>query len=212
MRLHPEVATVPSIPTRSARVRFTDPVHAVSRTLVPDEEGALIDRAVRGDRGAARAIYDAHVGAVHRLASRMLGPDMADECTQDAFVRAFQRLATFRREAALRTWLHTITVSVALNHKRSQRRAAAHISLDVAPDVACSEAEGDPLLQRRIGAAIDGLSAELRAVVVLSLIEGHTHPEIAEILGIPEGTSKARLSRARSQLRHALADIAPLNN
>ena len=57
--------------------------------------------------------------------------------------------------------------------------------------------------------ALDGLVEELRSVVILNLVEGHTHIEIGEILGIPEGTSKARLSRARAQLREALADLAP---
>jgi RNA polymerase sigma-70 factor (ECF subfamily) len=173
------------------------------------DELALIDRAVAGDRHAARTIYDAHVMAVHRLASRMLGPDMADECTQDAFVRAFARLGTFRRQAALRTWLHSITVSVALNHQRSAKRRAGHVSIDAVPDIGHDSPESDPLLSRRIGAAIDGLVEELRSVVILNLVEGHTHIEIGEILGIPEGTSKARLSRARAQLREALADLAP---
>jgi RNA polymerase sigma-70 factor, ECF subfamily len=178
-------------------------------TYSPNDEASLIDRAVAGDRDAARAIYDAHVHAVHRLASRIAGPELADECTQDAFVRAFSRLASFRRQAALRTWLHAITVSVALNHKRREKRQSRHVALEFAPDVASPAAERDPLLRRRLRSAIDGLADELRTVVILNMIEGRTHQEIGEILDIPEGTSKARLFRARARLRETLADLAP---
>lgn len=182
------------------------PMHAPPS---PNDEASLIDRAVAGDRDAARAIYDAHVHAVHRLASRIAGPELADECTQDAFVRAFSRLPTFRRQAALRTWLHSITVSVALNHKRREKRQSRHVPLDLAPDIASPVAERDPLLRRRLVAAIDGLAEELRTVVILNLVEGRSHQEICEILDIPEGTSKARLFRARARLRETLADLAP---
>ena len=181
---------------------------AASRGHAAEEEGRLIDRAVAGDREAARAIYDAHVDVMYRLAFRMVGPDLAEECTQDSFVRAFQRLPMFRRESALRTWLHSITVSVGLNLKRREKRRAKHISLEVAPDLPSQTPESDPILSARVNGAIDALPDELRTIVVLHLIQGHSHPEIAEILDIPEGTSKARLSRARSRLREELSDLA----
>jgi RNA polymerase sigma-70 factor, ECF subfamily len=174
-----------------------------------DDESRLIARVIAGDRRAARAIYEAHVAAIFRLAARMVGPEMAEECTQDAFVRAFERIGTFRRESALRTWLHSITVSVALNLIRRERRRRSHLSIDLVPDVSCETPESDPLLSRRISKAIDALDPDLRMVVVLNLIEGRSHIEIGEMLGIPEGTSKARLSRARARLREALADVAP---
>lgn len=202
MRGHVQLAPVQPVSAHFTMGGTADP-HVI------DEESLLVDRAIAGDRLAARTIYDAHVIAVHRLASRILGPEMADECTQDTFVRAFARLRTFRRQASLRTWLHSIAVSVALNHKRSERRRAGHVSIDAVPDIGSGAPESDPLLSRRLHAAIDGLVAELRAVVILNLIEGHTHLEIGEILGIPEGTSKARLSRGRAQLRDTLADLAP---
>lgn len=205
MRGHPELAAVGPARANSSFGQFVPE----PRTYVVEEESHLIDRTVAGDRRAAREIYDAHVMPIFRLASRMVGPDLAEECTQDAFVRAFERLGTFRREAALRTWLHSITVSVALNMKRREKRRSNHVSIDFVPDVASNAPETDPLLRRRLANAIDSLDEDLRAVVVLNLIEGRTHIEIGEILGIPEGTSKARLSRARAQLREALADVAP---
>ena len=171
-------------------------------------ESDLVARAIAGDRVAARAIYDAHAPVVFRLAFRIVGPDFAEECTQDVFVRAFQRLAMFRGDSTLRTWLHTITVSVALNLKRRERRRSTHMSLDFVPDIEAPLAEADPLLTQRLNRALDSLPDELRAVVILYLVQGHTHPEIAAMLDIPEGTSKARLSRARARLREELADLA----
>jgi RNA polymerase sigma-70 factor (ECF subfamily) len=180
----------------------------IARLNQPHDEATLIELAVAGDRLAARALYDANAPIVYRLAFRIVGPDFAEECTQDTFVRAFQRLPMFRRESSLRTWLHSITVSVGLNLKRRERRRSNHMSLDVAPDLPSQAPEADPLLHQRINGAIDSLPEELRTVVILHLVQGHTHPEIAEILDIPEGTSKARLSRARAKLREELADLA----
>jgi RNA polymerase sigma-70 factor, ECF subfamily len=174
-----------------------------------EAESSLIDEVIAGHRGAARAIYEAHVVAVHRLSARIVGPHMADECTQEAFVRAFQRLPTFRREAALATWLHAITVSVALNLKRRDKRCAAYVALDFAENVACYTPDSDPILSNRITRAIDLLDDDLRAVIILRLIEGRTHADVGLILGIPESTSKTRCARARAQLREALADVAP---
>jgi RNA polymerase sigma-70 factor, ECF subfamily len=180
----------------------------VVRHYAPETETSLIERAVAGDRLAARSIYDAHAPIIFRLAFRIVGPDFAEECTQDVFVRAFQRLPMFRGDSSLRTWLHSITVSVGLNLKRRERRRSNHMSLDVAPDLAAESPESDPLLTQRLNRAVESLPEELRTVVILHLIQGHTHPEIAEILDIPEGTSKARLSRARARLREELADLA----
>jgi RNA polymerase sigma-70 factor, ECF subfamily len=180
----------------------------VSRKYQPDDEAGLVAKAVDGDRLAARSIYDTHAPVIYRLAFRIVGPDFAEECTQDVFVRAFQRLPMFRGDSSLRTWLHSITVSVGLNLKRRERRRSNHMSLDAAPDLPVQAPESDPLLTQRLNRAVDSLPEELRTVVILHLIQGHTHPEISEILDIPEGTSKARLSRARARLREELADLA----
>jgi RNA polymerase sigma-70 factor, ECF subfamily len=206
MRSHSRAAVLPT-PVDFTHFQFgSAPV--VARKYEADDEAALVARAVAGDRLAARSIYDTHSPVIYRLAFRIVGPDFAEECTQDVFVRAFQRLPMFRGESSLRTWLHSITVSVGLNLKRRERRRSNHMSLDVAPDLPAPQAESDPLLTQRLNRAVDALPEELRTVVILHLIQGHTHPEIAEILDIPEGTSKARLSRARAKLREDLADLA----
>jgi RNA polymerase sigma-70 factor (ECF subfamily) len=207
MRSHSDQAAVLSAPVEFMQFGFGSPTSG-ARVYAPEDEAALIERAVDGDRLAARSLYDAHAPVIYRLAFRIVGPDFAEECTQDVFVRAFQRLPMFRRESSLRTWLHSITVSVGLNLKRRERRRSNHMSLDVAPDLPAPVTEADPLLTQRINGAIESLPEELRTVVILHLIQGHTHPEIAEILDIPEGTSKARLSRARAKLREELAGLA----
>jgi RNA polymerase sigma-70 factor (ECF subfamily) len=207
MRSHPDLAAV--LPTTADFRQFGfGSAASVVRQYQPEDEALLIERAVAGDRIAARSIYDAHAPVIFRLAFRIVGPDFAEECTQDVFVRAFQRLPMFRGDSSLRTWLHSITVSVGLNLKRREKRRSNHMSLEFAPDLPVQTPEADPLLTQRLNGAIESLPEELRTIVILHLVQGHTHPEIAEILDIPEGTSKARLSRARARLREELADLA----
>jgi len=170
----------------------------------------MIDRVLRGDAAAERELYDAHVDRVYRLAFRMTGDEgMAQEYTQDTFIRAFDRLPKFRRESALSTWLHSIAMSVVLNGLRKVRRVRARqTDLDAATNVTHKRTSSDPMLRRRLHAAIDNLSDDHRAVVVLHDVEGLKHQEIAAILEIPVGTSKARLSRARTALREELGALA----
>ncbi len=174
------------------------------------DDQQCIDGILRGDAAAERAFYDEHVERVYRLAFRMTGDEsMAQEYTQDTFIRAFDRLASFRRESALSTWLHTITMSVVLNGLRKVRRMRAReTDLDAAAHVPRERPSSDPVLRRRLHAAIDGLGDEQRAVDVLHDVEGLKHQEIAQILEIPVGTSKARLSRARAALREQLGSLA----
>ena len=178
-----------------------------ARVTEPD----LIARVVAGDRLAARALYDAHAGRVHRLAFRLTGdPQLAEEVTQDTFVRAIAHLGQFRGDCALTTWLHRITVSVALNATRgAKRRQGRETSIEEA-DVDLLHAEGervDPLLRDRLHRAIDALSPIYRTVIVMHDFEGYSHVEIAEVLDIPVGTCRSRLFLARAQLRVALGDL-----
>jgi RNA polymerase sigma-70 factor (ECF subfamily) len=168
-------------------------------------ERELVARAVAGDAGAERALYDAHVERVYRLAYRMAGDDdLARDITQDTFVRAFGRLATFRHESAFATWLHRITMSVALSALDSaQRRGRREAPLE--DDLAAPERGGDPDLRARLAAAIDALPPGYRAVFVLHDVEGYTHEEIGAALGVRPGTSKAQLFHARARLRERLA-------
>jgi RNA polymerase sigma-70 factor (ECF subfamily) len=170
----------------------------------------LVDRCLTGDALAERALYDAHVDRIYRLMFRMAGDgDLAADFTQETFIRAFSRLEQFRGDASLGTWLHTIAVSIALNGLRKVRRIHARTEdLEDAPVMAVEPKVGSPDLKTKLFAAIDALSEKLRPVFLMHDVEGYTHDEIAGSLGIPVGTSKARLFDARAKLRLALAAFA----
>jgi RNA polymerase sigma-70 factor, ECF subfamily len=172
-------------------------------------EARLIERTLEGDESAARELYDSHVDRVYRLAYRMAGDEeLAREFTQESFIRAFDRLHQFRGDAALSTWLHSITVSVTLNGLRKvKRQRGREVELDdSAPGETRRRAEPD--LKQKLRRAIDGLPDIYRSVFVMHDVEGYTHEEIGETLAVAVGTSKARLFRARRMLREELAEFA----
>jgi RNA polymerase sigma-70 factor (ECF subfamily) len=175
-------------------------------------DNALIDRARSGDSGAFRQLYDAHVDRVYRLAFRMCGEDdMARDMTQETFIRVHERLDQFRGDSAFSTWLHSIAVSVTLNGLRKTRRIQSREEAldDAMPLAATTAPRAEPDLRDRLRAAIAALPEIYRSVFVMHDLEGYNHMEIATALKVAEGTSKARLSRARSRLREALDDFAP---
>ena len=185
----------------------------MSRTLAEGSltERELIQAVLAGDVRAERALYDAHVDRVFRLCYRLANGDSerAQDFTQETFVRAFERLSAFRGDAALATWLHSIAVSVSLNGMRRVKRwHEREVGLDDAPQVGTPERHAEPDLKARLRSAIEALPEHYRVVFVMYDMEGYTHEEIAAALQLPVGTSKARLSRARSQLRVALAEFA----
>jgi len=169
----------------------------------------LIGRVLAGDPRAERALYDAHVDRVFRLVYRMAGDlDRAQDYTQETFIKAFDRLAEFRGEAKLSTWLGSIAVSITLNGLRKVRRAKEReVSLDDGPRLGRPTRNAEPDLKERLSQAIDDLPEGYRAVFVMHDVEGYTHEEIATSLGVHPGTSKAQLFRARARLREALADF-----
>ncbi len=169
-------------------------------------DSELVASVLGGDPAAERALYEAHVDRVFRLAFRMTGDDeLAQEVAQETFIRAFRQLSTFGGRAALSTWLHSITVSVALNVLRKVKRTMAREeSLDEAALAHHPERRAEPDLTQRLGASIAALPTGYRTVFVMHDVEGYTHEEIGAALGIESGTSKAQLSRARARLREAL--------
>lgn len=170
----------------------------------------LVQRCLTGEPNAERELYDAHVDRIYRLMHRMAGDgDLAADFTQETFIRAFERLQQYRGDSSLATWLHTIGMSVALNGLRKVKRIhgrTAHI--DEASAVAVEPVGFAADLKVRLHAAIDALSEKQRPVFLMHDVEGYTHEEIAGSLGIPVGTSKARLFDARARLRSALAAFA----
>jgi len=177
---------------------------------VPPTDRELIARCLAGDADAERALYDAHVDRIYRLVYRMAGDvDLAEDLTQDTFIRAFERLEQFRGDSSLATWLHAIAVSVTLNGIRKVKRIGLHTTdLEETPLLAAEARDIPPDLRSRLFQSIDALSEKLRPVFIMHDIEGYTHEEIGTALGIPTGTSKARLFDARAKLRAALAPFA----
>jgi RNA polymerase sigma-70 factor (ECF subfamily) len=165
-------------------------------------------RAQAGDAAAFRTLYEAHVGRVYALCLRLTGdPTEAAEHTQDAFVRAWERLDSFRGESAFSTWLHRLTVNEVLASRRADGRRGARVMLHEAPDTLARPASATPPAtgtRPDLESAIAALPPGARAVFVLHDVEGYRHDEIAALQGIAEGTSKAQLHRARRLLREAL--------
>ena len=174
------------------------------------DETQLIARVRAGDSAAERALYDAHVDRVYRLAFRLAGDDtLAQDFTQETFIRAFDRLGSFRGEAAFSTWLHAITTSVVLNGLRKVKRfRQREADIDDAHSIGVTRRDAEPDLKARLKKAVDELPEGYRTVFVMHDVEGYTHEEIGVALGVETGTSKAQLSRARAKLRVALSDFA----
>ena len=174
------------------------------------DDAQLVAAVLAGQAGAERELYDRHVDRVFRLAYRMAGDEtLARDFTQDTFVRAFGKLADFRGEASLATWLHTIASSVILNGLKKVRRIRSReIGGDELPEVAVTRRDAEPDLKLKLARAIDALPTGYRAVFVMHDVEGYTHEEIGTALGIQAGTSKAQLFRARARLRSELAEFA----
>jgi RNA polymerase sigma-70 factor (ECF subfamily) len=177
-------------------------------TTVTDAE--LIAGVLRGDQRAERTLYDAHVDRVYRLAWRMAGDEtLARDFTQDTFIRAFDKLADFRGDSSLATWLHSIATSVILNGlKKVKRIHGRELGGDELPEVSIPTRDAEPDLKIRLRRAIESLPDGYRTVFVMHDVEGYTHEEIGAALGIQSGTSKAQLFRARARLRTELADFA----
>lgn len=169
------------------------------------EMDELVRRAQRGDVAAFERIYRQHVGRIYALCLRMAGnATRAQELTQDVFVRAWERLDSFRGESAVGSWLHRMAVNIVLQHARSDRRRQARV--ETVEDVTVFDVAGrsapDAVLD--LEAAIAGLPPGARAAFVLHEVEGFSHDEIASQLGVAAGTVRAQLHRARQLLMKAL--------
>ncbi len=173
-------------------------------------DAELLARLQTNDTIAEREFYERHVDRVYRLVYRMSGrTDLAQDWTQDTFVRAFERIGQFRGDSALSSWLHAIAVSITLNGLRTlKRRDARHAPLEDADLVGRWPVESEPDLRSCMRSAIAALPEGTRRVFVMHDVEGCTHEEIGQALGVAVGTSKSQLSRAREKLRTALAPFA----
>ncbi len=164
-----------------------------------------VARAAGGDVRAFEEVYRAHLPRVYSLVRRMAGERDADELTQDVFVRLWQKLGTFRGDSAFTTWLHRLAVNVVIERFRSDatRRQRLHDGEDVFDTIAAPKGRSGDLAMD-FEAAVVKLPEGAREIFVLHDVEGYKHNEIAALLGISSGTSKAQLHRARMMLRKHL--------
>ena len=174
-----------------------------------DDERSLVDRARRGDVDAFESIYRLHSGRVYALCLRMTADAReARELAQDVFVRVWEKLGSYRGDAALSSWVHRLAVNVVLMARRGDRRREQRVTF--AEDLSANGAiEGDidpPDVEQEIDLerAIAALPPGARRVFVLHDVEGYRHDEIARMTGNAEGTLRAQLHRARRLLMEAL--------
>ncbi len=173
---------------------------------MPDD---LVARAQAGDQTAFQELYRQHAGRVYGLCLRLTGDGRdAEERTQDVFVRLWDKLRSFRGDSAFSSWLHRLAVNVVLNERRTTGRRERRVMTAEDPDNVVGAQHAAPLHSAGLSIDLERAIAELpdgaREVFVLYDIEGYPHSEIAQLVGIAEGTSKAQLFRARRLLREKL--------
>jgi RNA polymerase sigma-70 factor (ECF subfamily) len=189
------------------------PASTVGGGPAREAELALVERCRRGDLGAFEEVYRAHAGRIFSLAVRMLGNTAdAEDLLQEIFLAAHRKLGGFRGESALGTWLYRLATNQILDHVRSRAARAGQLTdaLDDASVVA--DGMGHRLADRVISRidlerALAQLPEGCRAAFVLHDVEGLEHGEVAEILGIAEGTSKSQVHKARLRLRALLKGL-----
>ena len=174
-----------------------------------DHELLIIRRAVDGDEGAIRALWTRHAPHIDMVVRRLVGndPDLAADVAQEVWIQIFRALPSYRGESQFSTWAHRIAVNRTLNALRKTKRLAS-IETEVNEDSASFEPDTDrSFIAESIEEAAAKLSPGARAVFMLHDVEGYTHEEIANELGITTGGSKSQLFKARAKLRKLLAHL-----
>ncbi len=166
----------------------------------------VVSACQQGDCDAQRALYDEFHRRVFRIALRMVGPNDADDLTQQSFLQIFRKVHQFDHRSQFATWLYRLVTNECLQHLR-RRRTRAELPLNHAPCKTCransTQLDDNELLQT----ALERLEPDLRTAFVLREIEELDYRNIAEILEISEGTVASRLNRARKQLKQDLVDL-----
>jgi len=166
-----------------------------------DQDAIDVEFAVSGDTQAFERLYRRHVDRIHSLARWLLGHDDVEDVLQDVFIRVWDKLDTFKGQAAFSTWLHRLATNVVLRKRESARKwedrhSGSELELDRAQGGTAT-----PGLAVDLEAAVDGLPPKAREVFVLHDMAGYKHSEIGEMLGITTGTSRSQLHHARMALR-----------
>ena len=170
-------------------------------------ESQVIRQAADGDARAIRTLYDRYAPRVFAVVRRIAGDDeLAQDYAQEAWIRAIRALPSFRGDSRFSTWLHRIAVNAALQalrrtETRRKREGPFPAEVPVGPR------GGDTLLQRRLERAMDALPEGMRRVLILHDVEGYTHEEIGDAIGVTAGTSKSQLFKARAKMREMLTAL-----
>jgi len=179
-----------------------------NKTEADHTERDLVARCRRGEMVAFEELYRRHSGRLYNVVYRMTGSAAdAEDLLQDVFLQVYRRIDSYRGEAALGTWLYRLAVNTCLDHLRSrqghQRKVTDFIEdIEGLEPVASPSWRPDRALDRMdLEWAIAKLPPSYRSAFVLHDVEGHEHHEVAEMLGIAEGTSKSLLHKARIRLR-----------
>ncbi len=193
-------------------------------TAIPFDDAVLVRQCVRGDLTAFEPLVVKYQDRIYNLCWRMCGDrQAAEDLTQEAFLKAFESLGTFRGASGFFTWLYRIATNLALSYRRTERRqihlaagdqwddmpsqaARLHRAVREANDQPDAAVERDEV-RRIVWQAIQELDDEHRSVVVLRDMEGLDYAEMAEVLGVPAGTIKSRLHRARMAIRERLMPV-----
>lgn len=167
-----------------------------------------IRRAINGDQDALRSIWTQHAPRIDAIVRRLVGDaDLAADVAQEVWIQIFRALPSYRGDSKFSTWTHRIAVNRTLNALRSLRRLGK-VEVEIEEQTAMVEPDGErALLAQTIDEAVQQLSPGARAVFVLHDVEGYTHEEIAQELGITSGGSKSQLFKARAKLRRLLAHL-----
>jgi RNA polymerase sigma-70 factor (ECF subfamily) len=192
-------------------VKAVDVKARSNHTEKRNSDSVLVQRALRGDADAFSTLFQTHKGRVYAVCLRMTNNTAdADDLTQEAFIQAFRKLATFRGESALSTWLHRVAVNTALMHFR--RQSTPHASLDQPAGAETSKRElgqhdnrlSCSLDRIALARALEALPAGYRTIFELHEIGGYGHREIAKLLRCSVGNSKSQLHKAKQRIRECL--------
>jgi RNA polymerase sigma-70 factor (ECF subfamily) len=170
------------------------------------DEPMLVERVRKGDREAFGLLVDRYSEQAFAVVYGFLQHvEDTEDLVQDAFVRALERIDKLGRGSAFGPWFYRLLVNAALNRRKylARRRTEDVPASASGPDSPVVDSERAEL-RGRLAVALGSLPDELETVVILHDLEGFTHPEIAKVLGIPEGTCRSHLSRARRMLRETL--------
>jgi RNA polymerase sigma-70 factor, ECF subfamily len=174
------------------------------------EELALVERCRKGDLAAFEAIYRAHSGRLYSVACRMVGnPADAEDLLQEIFLAAHRKLESFRGESALGTWLFRLATNLCLDHLRSRAARTSQVTGTLDDEPGLADAGSRRFAERTVAKmdlerALAQLPEGCRTAFVLHDVEGLEHKEVADMLGIAEGTSKSQVHKARLRLRAML--------